>query len=80
MPDSKPAPAKVPKDILKAEVKNALNEEYKDSGKKVTDSAIDAVFQFFDYNNDKKLSVGEFIDFDMVLDAVAFNYQSAIVI
>ena len=44
--------------LNKAEVKNALNEEYKDSGKKVTDSAIDAVFQFFDYNNDKKLSVG----------------------
>ncbi|KAJ6011300.1 hypothetical protein N7451_002712 [Penicillium sp. IBT 35674x] len=66
--------------LSKAEVKKALNEEYSgsDSKTKLTDSEIDGLFKIFDYNDDKKLSIGEFIEFDMALDAYVFNYYNAV--
>ncbi|KAJ6021434.1 hypothetical protein N7540_006938 [Penicillium herquei] len=66
--------------LSKAETKKALIEEYagSDSKTEIPDSAIDSLFKSFDYNDDKKLSVGEFIEFDMALDAEVFNYYNAV--
>ncbi|KAJ5810406.1 uncharacterized protein N7503_002624 [Penicillium pulvis] len=66
--------------LSKAEIKKALNEEYPDanSGKGITDSNIDEIFKIFDYNDDKKLNIGEFIEFDMFMDATLFNYYHAV--